>query len=153
MGDWSHASRFRPQNLSAHMKSDWLRSRRPQSEGSHVQRSRLPSGDSHTQTLSECHCGHSVISTMPGKAITLHSQTTSNLYPLLSLFLSQRPHYTISIACFNTKVKCMHAQSCLTFCDPKDFSPPGSSDYGIFQARILKQVATSYSRGSSWARA
>ena len=93
-----------------------------------------------------------VISAIPGKATTLHSQTTSNLYPLLSLFLSQRPHCTISIACFNTKVMCMHAQSCLTFCNPKDSSPPGSSDHGIFQARILKQVATSYSRGSSGPR-
>ena len=29
------------------------------------------------------------------------------------------------------------AQSCLTLCDPLDCSPPGSSLYGIFQARIL----------------
>ena len=29
---------------------------------------------------------------------------------------------------------------------------PGSSVYGIFQARILEWVATSYSRGSSWPR-
>ena len=37
----------------------------------------------------------------------------------------------------------MHAkllQSCLTFCDPLDCCPPGSSVYGIFQARILKWV-------------
>ena len=31
-----------------------------------------------------------------------------------------------------------------------DCSPPGSSVHGISQARILKRVATSYSRGSSW---
>ena len=30
----------------------------------------------------------------------------------------------------------MHAQSCLTLCDPIDCSPPGSSVHGIFQARI-----------------
>ena len=30
-----------------------------------------------------------------------------------------------------------------------DWSPPGSSVYGIFQARILEWVAISYSRGSS----
>ena len=41
------------------------------------------------------------------------------------------------------------AQSCLTLCDPRDCSPPGSSVHGIFQARILEQVAISYSRGSS----
>ena len=33
--------------------------------------------------------------------------------------------------------------------DPMDCSQPGSSVYGIFQARILEWVAISYSRGSS----
>ena len=32
---------------------------------------------------------------------------------------------------------CLIAQSCLTLCDPLDCSPPGSSVYGIFQARVL----------------
>ena len=43
----------------------------------------------------------------------------------------------------------MHAkslQSCPTLCDPMDCSPPGSSVNGIFQARILEQVAISSSR-------
>ena len=44
------------------------------------------------------------------------------------------------------------AQSCLILCDPVDCSPPGSSVYGIFQARILEWVTISYSRGSSWPR-
>ena len=39
------------------------------------------------------------------------------------------------------------AQSCPTLCDPVDCSPPGSSDRGIFQARILEPVAISFSRG------
>ena len=30
------------------------------------------------------------------------------------------------------------AQSCLTLCDPKDCSLPGSSAHAIFQARILE---------------
>ena len=34
-------------------------------------------------------------------------------------------------------------------CDPMDCSLPGSSIHGIFQARVLKWVATSFSRGSS----
>ena len=29
-------------------------------------------------------------------------------------------------------------QSCLTLCDPRDGSPPGSSIHGIFQARVLE---------------
>ena len=37
-------------------------------------------------------------------------------------------------------------QSCLTLCDPVDCSPPGSSIHRIFQARILEQVAISFSR-------
>ena len=40
----------------------------------------------------------------------------------------------------------MHAQSCQTLCNPMDCSPPGSSVHGIFQARILEWVASSYSR-------
>ena len=40
-------------------------------------------------------------------------------------------------------------QSCLTLCDPIDCSSPGSSAHGILQARILEQVAISFSRGSS----
>ena len=39
-----------------------------------------------------------------------------------------------------------------TLCDPMDPSPPGSSVYGISQARILEQVAIPFSRGSSWPR-
>ena len=43
-------------------------------------------------------------------------------------------------------------QSCPTLCDPMYCSPPGSSVYGIFQARILEWVAISFSRGSSQPR-
>ena len=44
------------------------------------------------------------------------------------------------------------AKSCLTFCNPMVCSPQGSSAHGIFQARIVKWVATFYSRGSSQPR-
>ena len=36
-----------------------------------------------------------------------------------------------------------------SFCVPMDYSPSGFSVQGIFQARILEQVAISFSRGSS----
>ena len=39
--------------------------------------------------------------------------------------------------------------SCPTLCDPMDCSLPGSSDHGIFQARVLEWGAISFSRGSS----
>ena len=41
------------------------------------------------------------------------------------------------------------SQSCPTFCDPMDYSPPGFSVHGIFQARILEWVAFPFSRVSS----
>ena len=44
------------------------------------------------------------------------------------------------------------AQSCPTLCNPMDYSPPGSSNLGIFQAKVLEWVAISFSRGSSWPR-
>ena len=48
----------------------------------------------------------------------------------------------------------VHAQSlqlCLTLCNPMDCYPPGSSVYGILQARILECIAMP-SRKSSWLR-
>jgi len=39
-------------------------------------------------------------------------------------------------------------QSCLTLCISMDYSLPGSSVHGIFQARVLEWVAISFSRGS-----
>ena len=40
-------------------------------------------------------------------------------------------------------------QLCLTLCDPMDYSLPGFSIHGIFQARILEWVAISFFRESS----
>ena len=43
-------------------------------------------------------------------------------------------------------MKVLVAQSCPTLCDPIDCSAPGSSVYGILQARILEWVTISFSR-------
>ena len=40
------------------------------------------------------------------------------------------------------------AQSCQTLCDPMDYSLPGSSVHGIFQAIVLEWIAIPFSRGS-----
>ena len=37
------------------------------------------------------------------------------------------------------------AQSCLTLSEPVDYSLPGSSVHGIFQARVLEWAATAFS--------
>ena len=45
---------------------------------------------------------------------------------------------------------CVHACSVVSdFLRPMDYNPPGSSVHGIFQARILELVGTSYSSASS----
>ena len=49
-------------------------------------------------------------------------------------------------------VVCVYAQLWPTLRHPVDYSPPGSSVYGILQARILEGVATPFFRGSSWPR-
>ena len=55
---------------------------------------------------------------------------------------------SILIEAFLTRHKLV-AQSCPTLFDPMNYSPPGSSVHGIFQARLLEWVAISFSRGSS----
>ena len=50
----------------------------------------------------------------------------------------------------NISIECLCcAQACLTLCSPIDCSLSGSSVHGIFQARILEQVAISFCRGYS----
>ena len=41
-------------------------------------------------------------------------------------------------------------QLCLTLCDPRDYSPPGSPIPGILQARTLEWVAISFSSAWKW---
>ena len=41
-------------------------------------------------------------------------------------------------------------QSCLTLCDPKDSSPPGTPVPGILQARTVEWVAISFSSAWKW---
>ena len=41
---------------------------------------------------------------------------------------------------------CEVAQSCPILCNPMDYSLPGSSTHGIFQARVLEWVAIFFSR-------
>ena len=50
------------------------------------------------------------------------------------------------------RLKVSVAQLCLTFCDPVDYSPSGSSLHRILQALILEWVVIPFSRGSSWPR-
>ena len=47
------------------------------------------------------------------------------------------------------KVKVLVAQLCLTFCDPMNYSPLGSSVHRILQKKILEWVSISFPGGSS----
>ena len=86
-------------------------------------------------------------------------------YALLILYIWFYLTYTVSqnkikiskfkVFCINAckwkKLKVLVAQSCLTFCDPMDYSQ-SVSVHGIFQARIPEWVAISFSRGPSQSR-
>ena len=49
------------------------------------------------------------------------------------------------LQCMNVKSESEVAQLRLTLSDPMDCSPPGSSDHGIFQARVLEWGAIAFS--------
>ena len=49
------------------------------------------------------------------------------------------------LQCMKVKSKSEVAQSCLTLSDPMDYSLPGSSAHGIFQARVLEWGAIAFS--------
>ena len=55
-----------------------------------------------------------------------------------------------SIPLFAAATAAKSLQSCLTLCDPRDSSPPGSPVTGILQARTLQWVAISFSNAWKW---
>ena len=50
------------------------------------------------------------------------------------------------LQCMEVKSESEVAQSCQTLSDPMDYSLPGSSVFGIFQARVLEWGAIAFSR-------
>ena len=82
------------------------------------------------------------ISWVLGKPLTLGPRRYWDIY------LSMSQELDISME----EVEVLVDQLCPTLCDPMDDSPPGSSVYGISQARILEWVAIPFSRGSSLPR-
>ena len=68
---------------------------------------------------------------------------TCSLHPLLKKFCC---------CCCSYYILCVHSQSSLTLSDSMDWSPPGFSVHGVFEAKILKRVAISSSSESSWPR-
>ena len=62
----------------------------------------------------------------------------------MDLFLLLLP--TCPTYCTTAVTNVLVVQLCLTFCDPMDCSPPGSSVYGILQAKIVEWAAMPFSR-------
>ena len=54
------------------------------------------------------------------------------------------------LQCMKVNSQSEVAKSCLTFSDPMDCSPPGSSIHGIFQARVLEWGAIAFSNACKW---
>ena len=83
--------------------------------------------------------------TKPDEAIVILSPYEPGSPPKLHWILRRWPSHCA----------CVHSQSfqsCLTLCDPTDWSLAGTSVQAILQARILEWVAMPSSRGSSPAR-
>ena len=53
------------------------------------------------------------------------------------------------LQCVKVKSQSEVTQSCPTLSDPMDHSPPGSSVYGIFQAKVLQWGAIAFSAGGT----
>ena len=71
-------------------------------------------------------------------------QTATHQAPL-SLGFSRQEHWS-GLPFPSPMCESEVAQSCLTLHDPMDCSLPGSSVHGIFQARVLEWVTSSFSK-------
>ena len=63
---------------------------------------------------------------------------------IIFLFLSSSSFYLSNLPVILTPSLCVHAkllESCLTLCNPMNFSLPGFSVHGILQTRILEWAA------------
>ena len=54
--------------------------------------------------------------------------------------------FKLILSCY---CRCLAVSCVRLFCDPPDYSPPGSSVHGILQARIMEWAVISFSVGSS----
>ena len=85
----------------------------------------------------------------PSLLIPLHDQCHNIQYQsLFNIFTVAKSNFSWP----HNELPRMRAQLCPTLCNPVDDRPLGSSVHRILQARILKWVAISFSRGSSCPR-
>ena len=79
--------------------------------------------------------------------LLLERKLRVNLVSMLCFCLLPTPFFSM---CPLLPLLLSRFQSCLTLCDPRDSSPPGSPVPGILQARTLEWVAISFSNAWEW---
>ena len=77
------------------------------------------------------------------KSLLQHHSSKESILQRSAFFIVQLSHDNQFQKTSATAAKSL--QSCLTLCNPIDYSPPGSSVHGISQARILEWAAISFS--------
>ena len=102
-------------------------------------------------------CLHLLISDSQNPRISglMNPRTLDSLNPTASVSRCRVGHSAVrqvTLPSMFTYYFFLVARSCLILCNLMDCGLPGSSVYGIFQARILQWVAISSSRGSSQPR-
>ena len=69
----------------------------------------------------------------------------SNFHLVTCYYVTKHCRYSLSNPDAAAATAAKSLQSCLTLCDSRDNSPPGSPVPGILQARTLEWVAISFS--------
>ena len=76
------------------------------------------------------------------KVLTCCRSSANGELTALNVYIIKEERSNINIlSVYLVKVKVLVTQLCLSLWDPMDYSPSGSSGYGILQARILKWIA------------
>ena len=86
------------------------------------------------------------------RELPIHSNFSLPVFPFFPTMSLGMGFCTFCSKLVTSRCVCMRVQSCPTLWDPVDYSPSGSSPYGVFQARILVRVAISFFRGYSQLR-
>ena len=82
----------------------------------------------------------------------MHSCSSHAFSSTILSYASSHASTSLAMLHYTPLGMCVHAQLCLTLCDPMNFNPPGSSVHGIRQAEIPEWIATFSSRGPSGPR-
>ena len=86
------------------------------------------------------------------KSLLQHHSSKASILRHSAFFIVQlsHPYMTTGKTIAFTAAAAKSLQSCLTLCNPRDSSPPGSAVPGILQARTLEWVVISFSNAWKW---